>query len=227
MVQVQDKEVEAFSIADLRRRAHGCLIDPGARVTPGRNPLAGRSDFDLNPELAKLEGADQRRPAAVLVPIIERESEARVLFTLRAKHLSSHAGQISFPGGKMDPRDANVAETALREAEEEIGLDPRYVETIGFLDDYTTSTGYRISPLVAVLHEGYTIALDHNEVADIFDVPLSFLMDSSNHKLHTRQWRGVRRQFYAMSYEERFIWGATAGMVRNLYEALYRTGGDI
>jgi len=227
MVQVQDKEVEAFSIADLRRRAHGCLIDPGARVTPGHNPLAGRSDFDLNPELAKLEGADQRRPAAVLVPIIERESEAHVLFTLRAEHLSSHAGQISFPGGKMDPGDANVAETALREAEEEIGLDPRYVETIGFLDDYATSTGYRISPLVAVLREGYSVVPDNSEVADIFDVPLSFLMDSSNHKLHTRQWRGVRRQFYAMSYEERFIWGATAGMVRNLYEALYRTGGDI
>ncbi|MHA1163982.1 MAG: CoA pyrophosphatase [Alphaproteobacteria bacterium] len=227
MALVQDKEVEAFSLADLRRRAQGVLADPRERIEPGHDPLTGRSDFDLNPELAKLEGADRRRPAAVLVPIIERDCEARVLFTQRAEHLSSHAGQISFPGGKMDPRDANVAETALREAQEEIGLDPRYVDTIGFLDDYATSTGYRISPLVAVIREGYSIVPDDNEVAEIFDVPLSFLMDSSNHKLHTRQWRGVRRQFYAMSYEERFIWGATAGMLRNLYEALYRTGGDI
>lgn len=226
MVQVQDKEVEAFSIADLRLRAHGVLVDPRQRGEPGDGPLAGRSDFDLNPELAKLGGADQHQFAAVLVPIIERENEARVLFTQRAEHLNSHAGQISFPGGKMDPHDANISETALREAREEIGLDPRYVDTIGFLDDYTTSTGYHISPLVAVIREGYSIVPDNNEVADIFDVPLSFLMDASNHKLHTRQWRGLKRHFYAMSYEERFIWGATAGMLRNLYEALYSTGGN-
>ncbi len=226
MVLVQDKELEAFSIADLRARARGILVDPGERIEPGRDAQAGRSDFDLNPELARLEGAEQRYPAAVLVPIIERENEARVLFTQRAEHLSSHAGQISFPGGKMDPHDANIAETALREAREEIGLDPRYVDKIGFLDDYATSSGYHISPLVAVIRDGYSIAPDNNEVADIFDVPLSFLMDSSNHKLLTRQWRGVKRQFYAMAYEERFIWGATAGMLRNLYEALYQRGSD-
>lgn len=227
MVLEQDKEVEAFTTADLRRRAQGVLADPRSRIEPGHDPSAGRSDFDLNPELAKLEGANRRQPAAVLIPIVERDSQARVLFTQRTEHLSSHAGQISFPGGKMEPHDANVAETALREAQEEIGLEPRYVDAIGFLDDYATSTGYRISPLVAVIREGYSIVADDSEVADVFDVPLSFLMDPSNHKLLTRQWRGANRVFYAMSYGERFIWGATAGMLRNLYEALYATGGDI
>ena len=225
MDPVQDKDIEAFSIPDLRRRAQGVLADPRSRVMPEGGEPAGPGDFDLNPELAKLADT-ARRPAAVLVPIIERESEVRVLFTQRAEHLPTHAGQISFPGGRMDPGDANVRETALREAREEIGLDPHYVDGIGFLDDYTTSSGYHISPLVAVIREGYSIVPDNSEVAEIFDVPLAFLMDSSNHKLLTRQWRGVNRQFYAMPYQERFIWGATAGMLRNLYETLYRTGDD-
>ena len=123
-------------------------------------------------------------------------------------------------------RNENAAQTALRETHEEIGLEPRYVDAIGFLDDYSVSTGYCISPLVGVIREGYSITPDGSEVADVFDVPLSFLMDESNHKLLTRQWRGANRTFYAMSYGERFIWGATAGMLRNLYEALYATGGD-
>jgi 8-oxo-dGTP pyrophosphatase MutT (NUDIX family) len=115
-------------------------------------------------------------------------------------------------------------ETALREAREEIGLAPEFVEAIGFLDDYVTSTGFRISPLVAVIHEGYTLSPDRSEVADVFDVPLGFLMNARNHELHTREWRGAQRLFYAMPYGERFIWGATAGMLRNMYESLYSEG---
>ena len=121
----------------------------------------------------------------------------------------------------MDATDANAVDTALREASEEINLDPQFVEPIGFLQDYATSTGYRIAPLVAVLREGYSIIPDHNEVAEVFDVPLSFLMDAKNHEIHTREWRGRKRKFYAMPYGDRFIWGATAGMLRNLYEWIY------
>jgi len=226
MVLVQDKDIEPFSIPELRRRARGVLADPRERIVPGGDPAAGRSDYDLNPELEKPGTASRHRPAAVLIPILERGSEAHVLFTLRSEHLPSHAGQISFPGGKMEPHDANVAATALRETQEEIGLESHYVDSIGFLDDYATSTGFRISPLVAVIREGYSIHPDDSEVAEVFDVPLSYLMDSSNHKLLTRQWRGANRVFYAMHYQERFIWGATAGMLRNLYEALYRTGSN-
>lgn len=135
--------------------------------------------------------------------------------------MPTHAGQISFPGGRMDPGDTSLVETAYREAREEIGLEPEFIEEVGFLTDYVTSTGYRVSPLVAIVREGFTITPDRNEVADVFDVPLGFLMNARNHELHTREWRGAQRLFYAMPYGERFIWGATAGMLRNLYESLY------
>lgn len=224
MTLVQHKEGDAFTTEDFRRRASGKLIPPEQRIAASASGAESRSDFDLNPSLEKLAGADEKRPAAVLVPILDKEDGASVLFTLRTDELPNHAGQISFPGGKMDKQDANLVETAMREAREEIGLEPDYIETIGFLEDYITSTGFRVAPLVAIIREGFTIAPDESEVADVFDVPLSFLMDSANHELHTREWRGAQRLFYAIPYEKRFIWGATAGMLRNMYESLYRPG---
>jgi 8-oxo-dGTP pyrophosphatase MutT (NUDIX family) len=222
MALVQDKEAQVFTTADLRRRASGVLAPVESRIDAGRETPPGRSDFELNPELEVLADAKRKQPAAVLIPIIEGEQHASILFTQRTEEMPTHAGQISFPGGKMDAGDANVVETALREAREEIGLEVEFIDTIGFLEDYVTSTGYRISPLVAVIRQGYSITPDRSEVADVFDVPLSFLMNAQNHEMHTREWRGAQRKFYAMSYRNRFIWGATAGMLRNLYDWLYK-----
>ena len=221
MTLIQVGNADDFSIADLRARAEGVLTPPETqKADPGAAAL--RHDFELDPELANFDGTYEKRQAAVLIPVIECDNRASVLFTQRTDHLPTHAGQISFPGGKVDAADADMVDTALREASEEINLDPQFVDPVGFLDDYVTSTGYRISPLVAVIREGYSVMPDHNEVADVFDVPLSFLMNAANHEIHTREWRGRRRKFYAMPYGERFIWGATAGMLRNLYEWMYQ-----
>jgi 8-oxo-dGTP pyrophosphatase MutT (NUDIX family) len=180
----------------------------------------GPSDFDLNPELLpELARHPAPRAAAVLVPIVARPN-LTVLFTQRTDHLPSHAGQISFPGGKMEDGDSDPLATALREAREEIGLSPSFVEPLGFLDPYRTGTGFRIAPVVAIVQPGFTLTLDPNEVADAFEVPLGFLMDASNHKTHVRTWRGSERRYYAMPFEQRYIWGATAGIMKNLYERL-------
>lgn len=181
------------------------------------------SDFDLNPELIpELEAHPAPRPAAVLVPIVAR-ADLTVLLTQRTDHLPSHAGQVSFPGGKMEDRDCDAVAAALREAREEIGLDPRFVEPLGFLDAYRTGTGYRIIPVVAIVHEGFELTLDANEVADAFEVPLAFLMNAQNHATHVRSWRGVERRFYAMPFEQRYIWGATAGIMKNMHHRLFST----
>jgi 8-oxo-dGTP pyrophosphatase MutT (NUDIX family) len=160
------------------------------------------------------------RPAAVLVPIVGR-ADLTVLLTQRTDHLPSHAGQVSFPGGKMEEGDCGPVATALREAREEIGLDPRFVEPLGFLDAYRTGTGYRIVPVVVIVHEGFELTLDCNEVADAFEVPLAFLMDAQNHATHVRSWRGVERRFYAMPFEQRYIWGATAGIMKNMHHRFF------
>ncbi len=179
------------------------------------------SDFDLNPELLSELGADPApRPAAVLVPIVARP-DLTVLLTQRTDHLSSHPGQVSFPGGKVEDGDAGPVATALREAREEIGLDPHFVEPLGFLDAYRTGTGYRIVPVVAIVREGFELTPDANEVADAFEVPLAFLMDARNHATHVRSWRGVDRRFYAMPFEQRYIWGATAGIMKNMHHRLF------
>jgi 8-oxo-dGTP pyrophosphatase MutT (NUDIX family) len=136
--------------------------------------------------------------------------------------MPSHPGQISFPGGKMEPGDATPVDCALREAYEEIGLEASRVEVLGFLDSYRTGTGFQIVPVVAFVTPGFTPRLDTREVTEVFEVPLGFLMDPANHQKQSREWRGRQRSFYAMPYEGRYIWGATAGMLKNLHQRLFQ-----
>lgn len=216
MTELNEAWLRSRAASALDRTPSDSIFDPRS----GRS--WGPSDFDLNPELlADLGAMDPPRQAAVLVPIVAR-AELTVLLTVRTEHLKSHAGQISFPGGKIDEEDADAAATALREAEEEIGLDRGHVEPLGYLDSYRTGTGFRIIPVVALIRPSFDLVLNAGEVADAFEVPLSFLMNPANHQRHSREWRGRDRHFYAMPYGERFIWGATAGMIKNLHERLFR-----
>ena len=170
--------------------------------------------------IAKREAAGKVTQAAVLVPLLLREEGLSVLLTQRTNHLRDHAGQISFPGGRMDPEDGNPNETALRESEEEIGLDPKRVEIIGHLPQYLTVSGYSVTPVVGLVQAQAEYVLDEFEVADVFEVPLSFLLDPANHQVRLWQSEQGGRRFYSIPYEDRFIWGATAGMLRNLYHLL-------
>lgn len=186
--------------------------DPQTRNCP--------SDWDLNPELPRPFLADETLVgAAVLVPIVARERLTLIL-TERTAHLSAHAGQIAFPGGKIDAGDAGPADAALREAREEIGLSAADAEPLGYLEPYRTGTGYLITPVVALVAPGFVPRPDPAEVAAVFEVPLDFLMDQANHRVDRQTWRGAERQFYAMPYEQRYIWGATAGIIRALYRRL-------
>jgi 8-oxo-dGTP pyrophosphatase MutT (NUDIX family) len=206
----------------LRQRAQDRLLPtPGDAVfDPRTGRSLGRSDWDLNPEfVSDLAAMPPPRPAAVLVPIVAR-AELTVLFTLRTNTLSNHAGQIAFPGGRADPEDTSAVATAMREAREEIGLDPHLIEPIGFLDGYRTGTGFHITPVVALVRPDFTLTLAQAEVAAAFEVPLAFLMDATNHQREEREWRGRQRAFYAITYDQRYIWGATAGMIKNLHERL-------
>ncbi len=160
-------------------------------------------------------------PAAVLVPLVLRDDGLTVLLTQRTAHLAHHAGQISFPGGRMEDGDASPEDTALRETAEEIGLSPDRVHIVGRLDDYVTVTHFRVTPVVGLIQPGFDLTLDAFEVADAFEVPLSFLINPANHQRHHRQTPdGLKRYFYAIPYQERYIWGATAGMLVNLSDVL-------
>jgi 8-oxo-dGTP pyrophosphatase MutT (NUDIX family) len=201
----------------LRARARLSLDIPAA--LNDHTAKARRGDLDLDPFLWERAGVQATRPAAVLIPVIDRP-EPQVLLTLRTE-LPSHPGQIAFPGGKIDPQDPSPAEAALREATEEIGLRRALVEPIGYLDLYLTFSGYRILPTVARVAPDYELVLGEAEVAEAFEVPLAFLMDPQNHLLRSREWKGVTRKYYAMPFGERYIWGVTAGILRNLYERIY------
>ncbi len=178
---------------------------------------ASRGDHDLNPGL---EPRQPLVPAAVLVPLVDHPKGLTVLLTLRTLHLHDHAGQISFPGGRMEPGDADAAGTALREAEEEVGLKPGRVRLIGRLDTYLTRTGYQVTPVVGLVEPPLELSIDPQEVAEAFEVPLDFLLDPANRRRDSRIYQGVERQFWAMPFDRHYIWGATAGMLVNLAEIL-------
>jgi 8-oxo-dGTP pyrophosphatase MutT (NUDIX family) len=205
-------EPRPFSAEDFRRRV-------AERLLPHRGEAMG--DHIFNPDIADALLGMQREQAAVLVPVVHHEPQATMLFTERTGGLRRHAGQIAFPGGRIDPDDAHPEAAALREAEEEIGLDPRFVETLCRAPDYLTGSGYHVTPVIAIVRPGFDLRLNPHEVADAFEVPLAFLMDPANHRTGSRIWNGARRHFFEMPYENRNIWGITAGIVRILYERLY------
>lgn len=161
------------------------------------------------------------RDAAVLVPIVNRPDGLTVVLTKRADHLNSHAGQVSFPGGRVEESDGSSAAAALRETEEEIGLSRKFITIKGELDRYRTGTGFSIQPVVGFVEPGFTLDVHAGEVAAVFEVPLDFLMDPKNHLRHSAVWKGRRREYYAMPYGEYYIWGATAGMLVNFYKRIY------
>jgi 8-oxo-dGTP pyrophosphatase MutT (NUDIX family) len=213
---VDIRDVIRFTAADFRRRAQR-LRDSGL----GQDAHRGHGDHTLNPDLVATLDRVAVRPAAVLVGVVDRAGEAHVILTLRAAHLRKHSSQIAFPGGAVDPTDASLEAAAVREAQEEIDLDPAFVEPVGRLPDYLTMTGFRITPVLAIVRPGYKLRPNPEEVDSVFDVPLSFLMERRNHIRQSRMWEGRERHYYTMPYKDRFIWGVTAGIVRTLFERLY------
>lgn len=177
-----------------------------------------RGDHDLNPDM--LDDQDEATDAAVLVPLVERADGLTVLLTRRTDHLNDHAGQISFPGGRVEAHDADAAAAALREAEEEVGLVPDRVRLIGELDVYLTRTGFRVMPVVGLVQPPLALAPDDFEVAEVFEVPLGFFLTPGACRKDSRVYAGRRRLFYAFPYGDYYIWGATAGMLVNLVEVL-------
>ncbi len=187
-----------------------------------RDVTAGtrRGDADLNPGMA-VEGP--LSSAAVLAPLVLHDGGVTVLLTRRADHLIHHPGQISFPGGRVEPDDDGPETTALREPEEEIGLRPDRAEIVGRLDVYVTRTGFQVTPVVALLRPPLDLRPDPQEVAAIFEVPLAVVLEAANYRRHSRMHEGRRRWFYAVSHGEHYIWGATAGMLVNLRQRLAET----
>jgi 8-oxo-dGTP pyrophosphatase MutT (NUDIX family) len=201
-----------------RARTRLALDAPPALDDP--NVIPDKGDHELNLEMKALWAVRPIRPAAVLVPVVDR-AEPTVLLTQRAIHLPQHPGQISFPGGKIEPSDATPLAAALREAEEEVGLDASVVDPIGYLDLYMTTQGFRIVPLLARIAPDYRLTLNPSEVDEAFEVPLHFLMEPANHQKHSRPWEGITRYYFEIPFEQRRIWGVTAGILRNLYEKIY------
>ena len=219
-IKSDKSEPVAFRAADFFARSKAKLgfdVPPGL-YDPNIIPASGDPGTDKMLEIIARE--QPVRPAAVLIAVVDHP-EPTVLLTQRSPHLSSHAGQISFPGGKIDATDASPLDAALREACEEVGLKREFIDPVGYLDLYGTAFGFRILPTVAKVKPGFTLKINEAEVVDAFEVPLAFLMNPENHQIHTKEFRGMDRSYYAMPFAERYIWGATAGILRVLYERIY------
>lgn len=201
-----------FTADDFRRRASAERAPHG---------VTDYGDHRLNPDLAPLFVHDRLRDAAVLIPVVDHGGEASVILTKRAEKLRSHSGQIAFPGGRLDPTDPTPEDAALRETEEEIGLTADYIEIVGRIPDYVSGSGFRIVPVLSVVRPGFLLTLNQDEVDDAFEVPLGFLMNPANHNRESRVWQDKERFFYTMPFDDRYIWGVTAGIIRTLYERLY------
>jgi 8-oxo-dGTP pyrophosphatase MutT (NUDIX family) len=217
MLKPHPRELSAAEFFD-RVRTRLTFDVPPALLDPNLVPPSGDAGTDRMLQILAHE--QPIRPAAVLIPIVDHP-EPTVLLTQRSPHLADHAGQIAFPGGKIDATDASPRDAALREAEEEVGLDRSFVDPLGYLGVYGTSFGFRILPTVARVRPGFSLQINRSEVDDAFEVPLAFLMNPTNHQLHAKEFRGVERTYYAMPFAERYIWGATAGILRVLYERIY------
>ena len=207
-------EALAARIAD---RDYALLHTALLREAPEFKVHPARSDYDFNPEFRRPAGEVKLAPAAVLMPIIAKPVPT-VLFTQRTANLTRHAGQVSFPGGRVDDTDDSPLATALRETHEETGITPDFVTVAGFMEGYETGTGFAILPVVGVLREGFTLMPNPAEVNEIFEVPLAFLLDPKNRELQSREWQGQKREFYAFNYGSHYIWGATAAILVNFAE---------
>jgi 8-oxo-dGTP pyrophosphatase MutT (NUDIX family) len=217
MLKTQAARISSAEFFDRSRARLRFDVPPGLN-DPTIIPKSGDHGTDRMLEIIARE--QPVRPAAVLIPVVDHP-EPTVLLTQRSAHLNDHAGQISFPGGKIEATDASPLEAALRETEEEIGLSREFVDPIGYLDLYGTGFGFRIVPTVARVRPGFNLRINHSEVDDAFEVPLTFLMDPANHQVHSKEFRGMERSYYAMPFGDRYIWGATAGILRVLYERIY------
>lgn len=178
-------------------------------------------DHSLNPGTKSAIVKEGLRDAAVLIPIVDHPDGATMLLTKRTEKLRTHSGQIAFPGGGIDPEDASPEAAALRETEEEIGLDRNYIDVIGRMPDYYSGSGYRVAPIIGIVRPGFALSINPDEVDDTFEVPLSFLMNAANHRRESRVWQNVERHFYTMPYGDRYIWGLTAGIIRTVHDRFY------
>lgn len=203
----------AYTVDDFRRRA-------AARAAPAPDGVFG--DHRLNPDEKDRFLNASYRDAAVLIPVVDRPDEPTVLLTQRTATLRTHSGQIAFPGGRVDPEDHNAAAAAIRECEEETGIDPGHINVVGQLPDYMSGSGFRIVPVLSVVAPGFRLAPNPHEVDAVFEVPLSFLMSEANHNRGSRVMNGHVRYFYEMPYGDWYIWGVTAGIIRMMFERLYR-----
>jgi 8-oxo-dGTP pyrophosphatase MutT (NUDIX family) len=206
-----------FSLQTVTERARERLFGE-ARQAPEDQAFSDHAIAGMNPSADVLAMA---RPAAVLIPLMDRPDGMTVLLTQRSAALRQHSGQIAFPGGKIDPLDDGPHDAALREAEEEIGLSRQHVTTLGFLGPYFSTTGFRITPVVALVDPAARLTPNRGEVDEVFETPLAFLMDPANHQTHQREWKGQMRSYFAMPHGDRYIWGVTAGIIRMLWLRLY------
>jgi len=209
---LMNTEPKPFSVADFRARV--------ARSRP-LDDDAHYGDHWLNPGSRDAIVREGLREAAVLIPVID-DAQANVILTQRTEALRSHSGQVAFPGGRIDPEDGSAEIAALREAEEEIGLSREFVDVVGRLPDYFTGSGYRITPVLGIVRPGFELTINPDEVDRAFEVPLEFLMTTDNHRRESRVWQDIERHFYTMPYGDNYIWGVTAGIIREMHDRLYR-----